>query len=600
MTFKDANGDNLADDDGNTTARIETINGSATNQADEQNATPDASGTITFTVDSTTTESVVPVVWLDADTTAGVATPDQELDLVAPATANNDPKEPAEEFGIGGVKEWFIEAAAGDVGVADIEITKVDKAANFFDAGGERYFYDANDTFQIDNAGTCENVSQSAFESALSAGDMLDESSIYGDKDSATAGADNSTLCIQNTNPDAPSSVNANRVNDTSATVDIADDDTAQDSFNIYRASTTNTTDACPNFNVAGADNRDKFALVGSVAEDGDNAAPEESFTDTGLTPNTQYCYAVTAVNDGDESDTATSDSTVTLAAGDTAEPVSQRAEVTNDEVANVFDEGTLSSGDVHRIVFDEPIEAPGAGDTYRVVDAQGEYANITQGVNATMSVNNSAVTIGGQTYAAGRVLTVTIGGLAGTNVPVGGDTDGNSGNNNGVINYPVTITAASGFVDTDGDNAPWTPADDPDNVLEVNESAPATTQIAPFITGADITTEGATLTAWDEVGDVLTVTFSEVVNDTDADDSLSEAQLEAILGTEVAYAATSTVTVAGGGTDTLTFTIGTAALTEGVAEGDTVDGTANPNVEDLDLNDQVANPNANPTVAAN
>jgi hypothetical protein len=215
------------------------------------------------------------------------------------------------------------------------------------------------------------------------------------------------------------------------------------------------------------------------------------------------------------------------------------------------------------------------------------------------MTVNAGTVTIDGQNFAAGRVLTGTINtGTPGGNVGVGGDTDGSTGNNNGVVNYPVTITNATGFTDVDNDGE-WTPVGDPDNVLEVNESAPATTQVAPCITGADITVEGATTTAWDEVGDVLTVTFSEVVNDTDADNSLTEAQLEAVLGTLVEYAGISAVIVAGSGTNTLTFTIGTAALTEGVAEGDVVDGTANNSVQDLDLNNQVANPNANPTVAA-
>lgn len=93
MTFKDANGDNLAADDGNTTARLETINGSATSQTDEQSATP-VNGTITFTVHSTTAESIVPVVGLDADTTGtpAVAAPDQELDLVAPCAGEQQPE----------------------------------------------------------------------------------------------------------------------------------------------------------------------------------------------------------------------------------------------------------------------------------------------------------------------------------------------------------------------------------------------------------------------------------------------------------------------------------------------------------------------------
>lgn len=88
-----------------------------------------------------------------------------------PVRASNNPKQPAEEFGIGGVKEWFVEAPPGTGPTADTVITSVNKDANFFDGGGKRYFYDANDTFQIQTpaGGVCTTVSQTAFESALRA-----------------------------------------------------------------------------------------------------------------------------------------------------------------------------------------------------------------------------------------------------------------------------------------------------------------------------------------------------------------------------------------------------------------------------------------------
>jgi hypothetical protein len=210
-------------------------------------------------------------------------------------------------------------------------------------------------------------VAKGVFEGALSSGDELDATSVYGDKGATPSTApDNSTLCIEDNNLDTTTGVAANRINDTSVKVTISDDDADQDSFNIYRATApvlNGVAPACQDFNTAGANNRDAFALVGNVAEDGNTTGDQESFTDTGLSPSTKYCYAVTAVKDGDESNTGATALTTTLAGGSTADSVSERAEVTTDSSAHTFDQGTLSTGDAHRIVFDEPIDAPDANE---------------------------------------------------------------------------------------------------------------------------------------------------------------------------------------------------------------------------------------------
>lgn len=96
-----------------------------------------------------------------------------------------------------------------------------------------------------------------------------------------------------------------------------------------------------------------------------------------------------------------------------------------------------------------------------------------------------------------------------------------------------------------------------------------------PRIADTDLTTNAGAL-GFKEVGDVLTITWNEAATRTGGNGTLTEAQLEAVLGTPVAYAASSTVTLAGSGTITWTLTIGGADLTEGIADNDPTPGTNN------------------------
>lgn len=179
-----------------------------------------------------------------------------------------------------------------------------------------------------------------------------------------------------------------------------------------------------------------------------------------------------------------------------------------------------------------------------------------------------------------------------------------------------VTVTSATLAADgrtvtlvTDALDASGTAVELDQTVVDTDGQAATQTNyvlvadLGPFITAGDITVEGAD-EVWNEVNDALEVTFSEAATyagadaDAAAGTQVSEAVLEAILGTEVTYGAGSLVTLTGDTTDTWTFTITVTALTEGVAEGDVIDGTANANVEDADGDTQIPNPVANPTVA--
>jgi hypothetical protein len=108
-----------------------------------------------------------------------------------------------------------------------------------------------------------------------------------------------------------------------------------------------------------------------------------------------------------------------------------------------------------------------------------------------------------------------------------------------------------------------------------------------PKITGARLATNTDGDVSWDAVGDALTITWSEAATHT-GDTSIDETELEAILGTPVTFGGSTAVTQTGDGTSTWTLTIGTAALTEGVTEGDPTNGNANANVTDSSANAQV------------
>ena len=170
VTFADTNSNNQADGQGATDAVIEVVNGAATSGDEVFNTSP-VNGSITFVVDSTTFDEVIPVVW--ADETPGTA---NVLNLVAPTTGNANPKEAAEPFGLGGQKTWIPAEAASSADSFEGEVLFVDKEANFFvlndtfgtETGTFRYNYEAGDTYQYDTSNTS---TMAQFETALSNGD---------------------------------------------------------------------------------------------------------------------------------------------------------------------------------------------------------------------------------------------------------------------------------------------------------------------------------------------------------------------------------------------------------------------------------------------
>lgn len=487
VSFRDTTPNNGLADAGNTPAVIEQVNGSGVVPAAWVEATPNAEGTLTFLVDSNQADAVIPVVWKDGE---AAGSDDEQLDLDA-----ND--QPTEEFGVGGSKTWTPQEG-DDAAALTGSITAVDKNANSFvlgtGAGARTYFYEAEDTFQLEGV----QVSQARFEAELSTGDAIQATSFYDNENDADTTDEASQFNLDNLTPATPSA-SAARASDTSATVTITDTNDV-DEYRIYRVQ-----DEDADVDFADGD----FTLVHTITDDED--AQDNTWTDTGLAPNTTYTYAVTAVLDGDESAADEDNQITTLAQGTTAAPESIDAYVQTDAPAGVFNTpDTVSNGDVWRVVFDEALAElnDGGAEVFRVQDADGNFTlvdcNTSSGgageSEATCSLNDGTVSIDGVEYGNNEVLTVNIG----ATVTVGGT-------GNGVLDYPVSVTQATGFEDLDADNAQWVPEGDADVAID-EEGTKTEGGTGSFADAAPDATVTATTTN-------ATVQFTEAVTGLDCTD---------------------------------------------------------------------------------
>lgn len=137
---------------------IESVNGMPTGQAGglvetvQAEGTATVQGTLTFVVDATSADRIIPVVYQDLDE-------DDTLTLVG-----NTPSEP---YGIGGETAWLPEEAAN--GNSTVVASQVDTERNYFIAGGRTYFYDSGD--RLRSKGTLITLGQ--FEGMLTSGDHL-------------------------------------------------------------------------------------------------------------------------------------------------------------------------------------------------------------------------------------------------------------------------------------------------------------------------------------------------------------------------------------------------------------------------------------------
>lgn len=446
ITFEDNSGTaNQADEDPDPAAvgftedevfaRIVNVNGTNTTASTNVNDIVSALGAISVTIFSASelpADDVTLVVF--ADTFGG--TDNDELDLVVPATANALPKQPSEAFGAG-CRTVFVPAefAGGAFGPADV--SSLDKDLNYFavtdtvaglPAVAATFYYDENDSFSINGVPQAAGATgMAAFEAALSRGDTL-TGTTYAPDPAAT-----SVFALSDTNPVQPV-IAAAVISPTSVGIDITPSSTLTDSYRVLRCSGA----ACTN-----------FVQVGEVATTA--LAAGNDFVDTGLTTGVLYRYVARAVLDGDESGNSNvAEATPTTAAADVTGPTSTGiVTTTNAGLAT-----TLDTGDVFKVVFNEPMSAPANGDLLRVRDGDAptnSIGDIVCGTNATCALNAAAETVNGVARAANTVLTVTM--TAEPTVVVIGSVPG--------IQYPATVIDQAGNTDLAGNQ--WNVGGSPD-----------------------------------------------------------------------------------------------------------------------------------------
>jgi hypothetical protein len=351
-------------------------------------------GNITFVVDGSGAGSVTPVVFIDGGA-AG-------LNL-------NAANAPTEAFGIGGAIAYS--PPEGASAAFSGAITSVDKAGDVFVVGGASYFYDANDSFKVGGGGT----TFANFEAQLSSTDGILVGSSYADSVAAV-----SVFDLDDLNPGIPTltSLTAGTNQVTVEWDDLVVGD--RDSFNIYRALSVNGT-------TCGA------SEVYSVIASSTDLTDPQTYVDGTVGSPEQYCYRVSAVNDGDEGTRTPSDAFafIGLTVADASAPTIVNAKLATD--AGLV--GVLDSGDVHKFAFSEAMNTTtdDAGSLYRVSDADGTIYDFVCGTNAVCALNAADEVVDTVTYTANKVLTVT---TAAPTLIAAGTTAG--------FAYPATVTNVS------------------------------------------------------------------------------------------------------------------------------------------------------------
>lgn len=263
--------------------------------------------------------------------------------------------------------------------------------------------YDSNDRFFIDANGdqvgqNAEQATLEVFEANLTAGD-----DVHGDYNANPALV--SEFILTDEAPAAPLTATATpKAGAENDTVTVTFDDSATsavDSYNVYRTKTANVGDPCPAVRTGSGDIASQYTLVKNIADTKPTGTYQ--FDDTGLQATSKYCYAVTSVDDNDESSNEAQATATTLAAAstDSTPPFSEDAVVTTNSGLG----GTFDTGDVFQVVFDEPLAAPDAGDTIRATDESGAndtVANFINGTNAAFTPNTTTETVNGSPGAVG------------------------------------------------------------------------------------------------------------------------------------------------------------------------------------------------------
>lgn len=368
VSFGDDEGDaNEADDLGNVSADITVVNG-APQAADTQVATVMPSGgQITFTVDGDADETVVPVVFADADE-------EGDLDL-----DENDVATEAEAFGVGGAINYNPGEVATGAVAADEAITDLDEEDDFIITASGLYEYDDNDTFYIDEndndtADLGEQVNIDGFEAELSVGDELSGGTQYNANDSFS-----STIIIDDIAPGAPAVAATGAQGSVELNITLPANFDDDDTVVVERASVDVGVDAtCGTADDVVGDYSNIATLTGD--DDEDTADADLDYTDS--VDAGCYSYQVTASVDGEETASAATAAAVAVTADTTAADLT--AATPND-----INNGVGSTNEVI-VTFDEPVASIDASLFTVFPTAQ---TSLTIDVTSAAQLNDSGTT---------------------------------------------------------------------------------------------------------------------------------------------------------------------------------------------------------------
>jgi hypothetical protein len=547
VTFRDADNDGLADItvDG-TGGVISSVDGTSTGSSPRNHvneAAPDNAGTVTFVIDSSAPDDVVPVAFADTDF-------DNGLDLVGTSGF----QKPRETFGVGCATRWG--PPTPPPAPFQVTVVSVDKTFHSFvgapAAGGPWTFpyTGPNDQFSTSSG----QVSFTEFETRLSPGDGV-QGTFSPDPQAPTF------YNLSDSAPAPPSSFTST-AQDTTVTLSWGASSTPNvDAYRVYRCEGS------------GCGNAGRFALVKEVP------ATQLSYQDKGLTVGVLYQWTVRTVDEGDESANFTPfrQHQITIAA-----PRVSQATATKD----VGRDGHVSAGDVHRFVFTKVMSpsVAASGSRYQVADGDGTAQTVTCGSSGTTcSLNAAEVVILGTTYEAGRVLTVTLG----TAEPG--------------LDYPLTLNA----VDATWKDAGGTALDlagSPDKTIERDTTAPTITD-ARATTDAGLQGQ---VDAGDVHRFVFSEPMAPTADDNGASyslrdgDAVSQTTVTVTCGTAGTTCSlnTATVTIAGLGTfeagRVLTVTVGNVTPTGGTVAGLQYPATVTA-MDPATITDAEGNPLASP-----
>jgi len=411
-------------------AVIANINGANVAPAAQVNDVVAAIGAIsvTFTSANPAGGDVTLVVWADprtTDTPAG----DNELDL-------NAQDQPTEAFGVG-CNTLFVpeEAANGVQAAGDVTLVEGTTLAVLDPSG--TVFFNAGDTYRILAGAFYVSATPATFFANLSVDDFLFTcSNNLGFPDPYTQGGANN-YCLEDVAPAGPTTLTA--ADGTPADTAIALD---------WTASTTTSVDS---YKVYSNDETCAATTVAELGVIGTTNAATTAFSATGLTPDTDYCFVVTSLDGADESTlavgTAGADVDNTIEWG-TASPIEQPFIISSVLTTDAVTEGRPDTGDVWTITFNEDMfDGSDTGSTYAITDADGDTILVSCTAAAADTLTDATCVIDNGLVDNGiddDTLTITLLEVA-TDRNLGGD---------GIIEYPLTITAITGLEDDD-DGAP-------------------------------------------------------------------------------------------------------------------------------------------------